>query len=178
MNKTWLLVVTATALCIVSFAICPAPAAAEYKIGYVNMQRALEGSKQGSTAQRKYKAEVQRAQSKLNEKKQSFERLRQDFDKARGSLSDKARLEREESLRRAKTDVERNFQDSEDSLRRMNAKIVGELAKKMRKVIQGIGKRQGYTMILEKENPMLLYATDNIDLTDQVIQEFDRLGDE
>jgi Skp family chaperone for outer membrane proteins len=44
---------------------------------------------------------------------------------------------------------------------------------KILKTVQTIGKEQGYTLILRKEPNILLYTTDQVDLTKEVIGRLD-----
>ena len=51
-------------------------------------------------------------------------------------------------------------------------KKVGE---ELEKVVQKIGKREGYKLILEKRTIGLIYYNDLIDISQQVIEEYDRM---
>ncbi len=145
----------------------------QLRIASVDMQKALIGSKSGSEAQKKYEEEVKKSQAQLDEKKKSFEAQKQEFDKQAASLNEKARAEREEKLRGTEKELRRSFADLQDKLRRTNGQLVGDLVKKIREIVERIGKEEGYTLVLEKGSPALLYADSQVDLTDRVIKEFD-----
>ena len=49
---------------------------------------------------------------------------------------------------------------------------VGELVEQLRKVVDQVGQDEGYTLILEKGGPALLYADSKIDITEDVIKRF------
>ena len=51
----------------------------------------------------------------------------------------------------------------------MTAKIL----KEVEKVIEELGKKEGYTLILEKQRSFILYAPEEIDLTEKVIKALD-----
>ena len=44
------------------------------------------------------------------------------------------------------------------------------------KVVQEVGKSGGYTIILEKTESSIVYADENIDISDEVIKAFDKQG--
>lgn len=149
-----------------------ATAQADYKIAYVDMQKALQGCDAGRSAQKQYEAEVKRSQSKIDEKKADYEKLQKSYSKQKDSLSEKARQDKEEELLTVEKELKRSFQDTQETLRRRNAQIVGELVEQLRKVVEQVGEDEGYTMILEKGAQSLLYADSKIDVTDEVVRRF------
>jgi len=154
--------------------LCPLVVLADIRIAYVDLEKALSGSKAGMQAQKEYEAEVKNAQTDLDKKKKEFQRSQEDMSKARASLSDDARVQREEKLMTLEKDLKRTLQDSQESLRRKNAKLVGDLVKKLRDVVNEVGKKEGFTVILEKSSQSVLYADASIDITDKVVQAFDQ----
>ena len=53
-------------------------------------------------------------------------------------------------------------------------RIVGPLRKKMVQVVQSIGREQGFTLIVERASPGLLYSREALDITDAVIERFNQ----
>lgn len=145
----------------------------DLRVALVDMQRALSESKAGVKAQKAYEKQVRSAQADLDSKKEDFEKEKGKFEKQRDSLSDKARLEKEEKLIGLEKNLKRSFQDTQEKLRRENAKIVSELVGELRKVVSEVGKDDGFTMILESSSQSVLYADNSIDITDKVIGKFD-----
>ncbi|MBW2125392.1 MAG: OmpH family outer membrane protein [Deltaproteobacteria bacterium] len=45
----------------------------------------------------------------------------------------------------------------------------------MEKIVEKIGKTQGYTIILERRTLGLVYYKDSIDITDQVVAAYDKM---
>lgn len=162
------------AVAVFSVAICGnAHASPDVKVGYVDVQKALSTSKLGTEAQKKYEEQVKKAQTKLDTKKEEFERAQGEFSKQKESLSEKARAEREEKLLGLEKELKRSFQDSQEQLRRENMKLVGELVKKIKDIVDEMGKQDGFTVILEKGAQSVLYADSQIDITERVVKEFD-----
>ncbi len=154
--------------------ILPAIAApTELRIGYVDLQKALSTSKAGGEAQKEYEKEVKQMQAKLDQKKLEFEKEQGEFQKQKESLSGDAKTSREEKLINLEKSLKRTFEDSQETLRRKNGMLVSDLLKKMRKIVDKVGKDEGYTMILEKSSQSVLYADSSIDITDRVVKEFD-----
>ena len=43
----------------------------------------------------------------------------------------------------------------------------------LRKIIEGIARKENYSMVLEKSEQLVLFSEKTIDLTDRVIKEYD-----
>lgn len=170
MKATGLLLCT---LALPALMIFPAAArAADLKVGIVDIEKALSTSDLGKEAQKKYEVEVKKLQSKIDDKKGDYEKLQQAYGKQKNSLNDKARAEKEEELLSMEKELKRNFQDSQESLRRKNGQLVGELVEKLRKVVDEYGRSEHYTIILEKKGQTVLFADSSVEVTDEVVKLF------
>lgn len=143
------------------------------KIAYIDIQKALEMTKAGQKVQKEFKTEVDNEQKSIDKKKTEYESLKESLEKQKGTLNESAMREKEESLMNLEKELKRNFQDSQEKLRKKNATLVGELVKKMRELLETIGKEEGYTMILEKNGQGLVYASPSLDITESVVKRFD-----
>jgi outer membrane protein len=142
------------------------------RLGYVDLQRALTESRVGKKAQKEYETAVKKAQGDLDIKKSEFEKLRESFTKQRESLNADALQKKEEELMEKERDIKRSFKDSQERLRRTNAQMVGDLMKDLRVAVEAVGKSKSLTVILEKGSQAVLYASDEIDVTDEVVEKF------
>lgn len=150
-----------------------ASAAPELKVGYVDLQRALSESDAGKAAEGKFQEEVKKARAGIDGKKKDYEALQESVKKQKDSLSAKALADKDEKLMAMEKDLKRAIQDGEDTLRRRNAQLVGELVKKLRSVVDQVGKDDGYTLVFEKgAQSAVLYADQSIDITDKVVKKF------
>ncbi len=142
------------------------------KIGVVDLQRVLDGSVAGKQAKEKFQAEVKRAEADLLKEKEQLERLQTDLEK-------KTRLADDEEKR----DLERQFQqkyrnyvgaaeDSQAELRQREDEMTRRIFDDLRELIVGIGKKEGFTLILEKSRTLYFGAA--IDITDKVIDVYDK----
>jgi len=63
--------------------------------------------------------------------------------------------------------------DAQEELQQEDAKATRNILEGLSKIVKEIGDKGGYTVIVEKNS--LLYASNGIDLTNQVIQAYDKL---
>ena len=154
--------------------IAPAlPAAAELKIGLVDVQRALNDSQAGKKAKDQFKVEFDRMQNSLKGEKDRLDRLKDDLEKKSAVLKESERKNMAEDFEAKRRDLRRKLEDSDAELRKKDQELTGEILKQLAEVIQQIGERDGYTMILESSSSPVLYGSKSVDLTDQVIRTYD-----
>jgi outer membrane protein len=150
-----------------------ARAAEPFKVGYLDMQRAMENCAAGQAAHKKlsdlgnkYKADIDAARSKL-------ETAKADLDKQGLLWNEKTRRDKEEELRRMDRDYQRLLKDSEDDLKTKVNEYSESIAKELLKLAEEIGKEEGYSLILEKRAGGIIYAPSSVDLTDKLIKTYD-----
>jgi len=147
--------------------------AADFKVGIVDLQRALNESSSGKKAKDQFKGEFEKMQNGLKSEKDSLDRLKEDLDKKSAVLSDDQKKAKMEDFERRRRDLRRKLEDSDAELRKKDQELTGSILKDLAVVIQEIGEREGYTVILENSSSSVLYGSKSIDITDSVIKAFD-----
>src|SRR2546430_13957787 len=71
------------------------------KIGYVDVQRAVQEVEEGKAARGRLQAELQQKRGDLEKKRADLEKMRVDYDKQAPVLSDDAKRQRQEQLQKA-----------------------------------------------------------------------------
>ena len=144
----------------------------DLRLAVVDLQQALAESTAGKKAQEEYQHDVLEAQKNIDLKKKEFEKKREALKSQKDSLNEKALLSKSEELMTVERDLQRAFKDSQEMLQRKNATIVNELVKNIREVIEGIGKEQKLSLILEKGSQALLFSEGAKDITTEVVERF------
>jgi outer membrane protein len=148
-------------------------AAADLKIGIVDLQRALNESSAGRRAKDQFKGEFEKMQDGLKREKDQLDRMKDDLDKKSVVLKDDQRKNMAEDFERKRLALRRKLEDSDAELRKKDQELTGSILKDLAVVIQEIGEREGYTVILENSSSSVLYGSKSIDMTDTVIKAFD-----
>lgn len=171
MRKTtsWLWLILAA-----GFLVAPLARAAEVKIGFVDLQRALNESNRGKKAKEEFKAEVEKLQAQLKKKKDQIESLKEQLEKKAAVMKEEERNNLEEEYRKKLRDFERDYKDSQADLQRKDSELTGAILKELQEVIQEVGEREGYTMIFEASSSAVLYGSKGADLTDAILEEYNR----
>jgi outer membrane protein len=148
-------------------------AAAELKVGLVDVQRALNESNAGKKAKDQFKVEFDRMQNSLKGEKDRLDRLKDDLEKKSTVLKESERKNMADDFEAKRRDLRRKLEDSDAELRKKDSELTGDILKQLAEVIQQIGEREGYTVILESSSSPVLYGSKSIDLTDEVIKTYD-----
>ncbi len=152
---------------------CPVVRAEEYKIGYVDLQKALNESTAGKQAKEKFTQEVKKAESEILRKKEEIEKLGATLEKQGSMLKDEAKAEKEKEFLQMQKEYERKVKDLKDELQIKDAQFTRGILEDLVDIIKKYGKENKYTIIFEKSETVLLYTSDGLDLTEKIISLYD-----
>jgi len=146
------------------------------KIGYVDLQRALNESEAGKKAKVSFKSEVDRMEQSLEKRKSEVEKLKDELEKKGLLLREEERDTLERDYRQKLRDFQRLYDDSQQELKIKDQALTGRILEELRQIIQEMGEQGSYTVILEGNNTVVLYGAKAIDLTDSVIRTYNQKG--
>jgi outer membrane protein len=166
-------------LCIFSGLFLLAPLtirAEEIKLGYVDLQRALNDSEAGKSAKEKFKGEVDKAEQSLEKRKNEVEKLKEELEKKGLLLNEEQRDALERDYRDKLGDFERVYKNLQQELQIRDRQLTGRILEGLREVVQSVGEQGNYTVIFEGNNTVVLYGSKAIDLTDTIIKAYNQRG--
>ncbi len=169
--KKHLITVTLVSIIALFATVC---AAETFKFGYVDIQKAVTDSQAGKEAMEQFKTEVKKMEEDILGEKEQIEKLGEILEKQSMMLTDGVRREKEKELLRRQRDYERQLKDSKTELQIKEAELTNDILEDLLPIIQKHGKGNNYTIIFEKSEKVLLYATEGLDLTDKIITLFDK----
>ena len=165
------------------------PAQAQ-KIGVVDLQAVLDQSVRGRAAKDrlrdlgdKLQQEIKTKLDLKRQKEEELQKLQTDFRSQKDLLTEQARAAKDEEFRRRARELKRFIDDTnrftEDATQEFREREVREtqlLLLSVRKVVQEIGEREGYNLVLEgnENTAVVLYFTKTIDITPRIVQRFDQ----
>ena len=142
------------------------------KIGYVDLRVALNESEAGKKAKIELESLIKTKQSSIEEKGKVIEKLKGDFEKQASVLSADARKSKEEEIERLVRDYQRLVQDSQNDIKKKEGEITGSILKEIRDVVEKIGQEEGYSLILENVEGIILFSRKDLDVTERVIKTY------
>lgn len=157
-------------------AMAGSAAAQDVKIGYVDVQRALNESEAGAKAKEEFKRELDKLQAELKKQRDRIETLKDQIEKKAAVLKDQERRNLEKDYQKRLRDFERAYKDSQGELQAKDNELTASILRDLQEIIQEIGDREGYLLVFEASANVLLYGAKSADLTDRVIEEYNRTG--
>jgi outer membrane protein len=148
--------------------------AQELKIGYVDLQRALNDSEPGRKAKEEFKKQVDKLQVDLKKQKDELDGMKDRLEKKALVMKEDERREMEKDYQRKLRDFERSYKDSQGELQLKDNELTRALLQELQTVIAEYGKNGSYTVILELSSSSVLYGDPKVDLTDQIIAAYNK----
>jgi outer membrane protein len=149
-------------------AVTPA-VAADLKLGYIDMQRALNSSDAGKEAKEQLAARVKKYQDEINAKQEEIKKLKDDLEKQGMLLSESARAAKEKDYQQRLKEFQRFTKDAQDELQGKDEEFTRKILESMEKIIQDFGRKNGYTFIFVK-NEGMLFVDEKADVTEEVLK--------
>lgn len=146
---------------------------AENKIGYVDLQQALNQSKAGVEAKTQISSLVKKYEGQFKTMQEDLLKMKQNLEKQAAILSDSARAEKEREYQQGVKELQRFQKDVKDELQQKDAEHTKRILNELFETLKEIGEEGQYTLILEKSEGAVIYADESIDLTDRLIEKYD-----
>jgi outer membrane protein len=171
-------------VCALVMALAASAMAAGGKTGYVDTQAVFDKTKLGKKYQgvvREYyesrkkildmdASEIQKQQDEYNKQKQAK------------MLNEKALKEKEETINRKINEFQKKREEFSAEISKKNEELSNEFNQKMMAVLKDLAKKEKISLVLNKtinvlskaEVPSVLYADEDLDMTDKVVVELDK----
>jgi len=159
---------------LVLFAFCAH--AAEIKIGYVDLNRALNNSDAGKDAVVKLEEMVKSKQSIIEYEGEKIKKIEEELTKQASVLTPDAIKEKKEEREKLLRSYQRMVKDSQEEVQKKQGEFMDGIVTELRKIVLQTGQEEGYTVILERAESGILYFTPEIDLTETLINKFNALS--
>jgi outer membrane protein len=148
-------------------------AAQEVKIGFVDREKALFSTEQGKKARTELQAKVTAAKGQLQPMAEELQKLQAEIESKKFVLAQDALRDMQAKSLELQNRYESKGKELENQLKIDQARLVAPLEDKLKATIESVGKEQGYTIILERQVPGLIYyAREAHDITDAVVSRF------
>ena len=156
---------------LIALALAPAAAfAEEERIAFVDVRKALFTSKEGRNAQQQFSELQESKRDTLVPLRDELTRLGEEFERQKYVLSESALSEKRLDLMKRQRDLERDMRSAEEDLELEQVRLLQPVEKQVIQAIQEIGKEKGFSVILDRGAPGVVYHRDSLDITDLVVK--------
>lgn len=152
------------------------------KVGTVDIQRAIEATKRGKTGLETFKKEADAKEKVIEVERNKLQAQGQEFEKKAAVLSEKARQEKIVELQRKGGELQQLIMKTQSDLQNRQQELTRPLVEGLRALVPELAKSKGVDMVFESNTAgpgvvapaTLLYAANQIDLTEDLIKLFDQ----
>jgi outer membrane protein len=147
---------------------------AETKIGIVDMQKALDQCDAGKASLEKIKSNYKIKQAEITSRQKRLQKMQEELNNQSSLLSNEAKQAKLEEYQKELKNLQRFVQDSNEDLKRKEKESVKKIARDLSKIIQDLGKELKYDLIVEARGAGAIYSSDKIDITNMVIERYNK----
>lgn len=171
-------------LCATMLLIAATAMAAGGKTAYVDTQTVFDKTKLGKKYQGVVREYYESRKKILDQDADEIQKLQDDYAKQKQAklLNEKAQKEKEETLNRKISEFQKKRDDFSGEIGKKNEELSYEFNQQLILVLKDIAKREKCSLVLNKtinilskaEVPAVLYADEDLDLTEKVVAEMDK----
>lgn len=142
-------------------------AAADLKIGVIDFQRVLRESIGGKAAKAEIERRGESIEAALKQQRDDLEELKTKLEAEARVMSQDRREQQEREFRIKVNDFKSLQKKRAREFKQYEGEVIQEVQEEVFKLVEEIGQKNGFTLIVEKG--LILYNSDAIDVTDQLI---------
>ncbi len=147
---------------------------AQSKVGYVDVQKAIQATAAGKKAKDVLDVEYGKRKKDLDKKKADIEKMGQDLDKKKTVLSEEVMNKKQMELQEEMMRFQKVVAENQLEIQKKEKELVEPIIQKMKKTIEKVAQEKGYSLVIEKGAQNVLFAQKDADLTDDVIKAFEK----
>jgi outer membrane protein len=165
---------------IITGSISFAQAAEAFKMGVVDPQAVLEKSKAGRKALDGLKEYVTTRQKLLSRDEEELRNTEKQLKEQVAKLNESEKKDKETQFRGKIQEYQKRAQEFNQELQVKQKELVDDYMKRISSATQTVAEKGGFSIVVDKGSEqtvkIVIYNKDTIDLTEQVIKEFDRVN--
>ncbi len=141
-------------------------------VAYIDLQKVMLESDQGKQIRAILTQDAERLKKNLDGRQAELQRLKDAFEKQGATITPEARADKEKQYQAKLKDYQRLYNDYQSELQQKDMEYTQKVLKEVEEVVRALGEKEKYSLILEKSQAGILYATPAIDITGKVITLF------
>ncbi|MBP9707725.1 MAG: OmpH family outer membrane protein [Oligoflexales bacterium] len=140
--------------------------------GVVDMQKVILTVEEGKTARGALETEIKTKEKDLMAKKTELDGMNQNWQKQAALLSEDARMKKQKEFQDKFLELRKSEMDFQNEIKQKEQQATQKIAIKVAGLVDRIAKEKKLTAVFETSSSGLIYLKDPIDLTDQVIKDY------
>lgn len=155
-----------------SFLIAFGLMSAEAKIAVFDIQDVVDAIEDGKKAKAEMEQAVSIKRNAIDAKSKVFNKLKTEFETQRLTLTGKTLESKSMELATRQAELEKMSMEAQMEMQKLELDLRGKITKKIKAVVEKIGREGKYTMIMEKQEGGIAFVENTLDVTQKVISEY------
>ena len=156
-----------------SFTVFSSYAIAAEKTGFIDMREIMMKSNAGKKASEELKILYEKDRDKIQTQEAELKKLKDELEKQKSILTELAMKEKESAYQKKFRDYQLLVKDANEELQARDQDLSKRMIPEILKVVNAIGEKGKYTMIIDMSTIPIAYHAKENELTKQVIDELD-----
>ena len=152
--------------------------AANLKIGVIEPQKVLDGTRNGKKIKDSLQEYVKSRQKIIDLEEEELKKIEEDLVKQSAVLSADAKKEKEETFRKRMMEYQRKVGQLNQEVQNKKKEVLDEFNKGLEQIVKGIADKEKLSLVVEKGDngagALVVYSHPSLDITDRVIKELDK----
>ena len=159
---------------ILALVFAASPAAAAEKTGFVNVKEVMVTSTIGKKEAEDIRKGIEKTKATLQEKEAELKKLKEELEKQKPLLKEEALKEKDLVFQKKVRDYQLMVKDSNDEIQAKEQDLQKKMIPEILKLVQAIGEKEKYSMIVDYSLIPLAYHAKENDMTKRVVDEFNK----
>ena len=138
------------------------------KIGFVDLQQALSETSEGKAIKTKLERLLKDKQHEFDKMQDDVKRIKDEIETQGAMMKEDLRRVKMQDYQKKMVELQEFYMGNQKELAEEEAKLTKPLLDRFEKVLQGIGKDEGFTIILPAA--AIVYAQPTLNLTSRLVQ--------
>jgi outer membrane protein len=162
--------------CLALFVAAAAVAQTPTKVGVIQIQAALVGTKDGQKAVQELESRMAPKQKEMERRRSEIQELQDKLSKGGNAMAQAAKDDLTRSIDQKTKNYNRDMEDASAEVQTEQRKLLEDLSGKMQVVIDKYALANGYAVILDvsNQNTNVLYVASGVDITKDIIDMYDK----
>jgi len=148
----------------------------QFKVGVVDLEQAITSTKEGRAAREEFDRKKRQAEGVLLPLMERGQQMMKDFKTKKFVLSDDARFQKQLDMAELQNQIENKRKEAQGQFKVDQERLIAPLRAKFQDVVESFGREEGFSLILHRGAPGIMYAKEALDITDLIIEKFNKRG--
>ncbi len=145
-------------------------------IGVVDLDQAITSTNEGRKAREEFERKKRQAEASLIPLMDQYKEQLEAFEAKKFVISDDARFQQQLDMAELQNRIENKRKEISGQLQVDRERLIAPLRNKLVKIVEEVGRDGGFSLILHRGAPGIMYTKEALDVTDRIIEKFNKQG--